>query len=111
MKQFLGVFLCLSAFVLRAAEPLPTAPAEFDAAFERLRASKSVASASERLKELFRLQWHYSMLENPEWATYTGYPGQNHRWTDLSARCGRTTASRDHSTEGRVGVDRSLPTQ
>lgn len=85
MKRFFRVLICLSAFLLRGAEPLPTAPAEFNAAFDRLRASKNVAKASDRLQELFRLQWHYSMLENPEWATYTGYPGQNHRWTDLSA--------------------------
>ncbi len=37
-----------------------------------------------RLHELFKLHWDYSMVENPEMATEVGYPGQNHRWGDLS---------------------------
>ncbi len=41
-------------------------------------------SHSERLHKLFEINWEYSMIENPEYATYVGYPGQNHRWTDNS---------------------------
>jgi uncharacterized protein (DUF885 family) len=37
-----------------------------------------------RLNELFKLNWDYSMHENPEWATDVGYPGLNDRWTDES---------------------------
>src|SRR2546422_730128 len=37
-----------------------------------------------RLHELFKLDWDYTMRENPEFATEVGYPGQNDRWTDLS---------------------------
>lgn len=39
---------------------------------------------SERLQELFRADWEYTMKEYPEEATLAGYPGQNSRWTDLS---------------------------
>ncbi len=39
---------------------------------------------SARLHKLFDAQWKHSMHEYPEWATYVGYPGQNHRWTDNS---------------------------
>lgn len=46
--------------------------------------SKSTRPDSERLEELFRVTWEYQMREYPEAATYSGYPGQNHRWTDLS---------------------------
>jgi uncharacterized protein (DUF885 family) len=38
----------------------------------------------ERLHQLFDLHWRYSMEESPEFATYAGWPGQDHRWTDLS---------------------------
>jgi uncharacterized protein (DUF885 family) len=38
----------------------------------------------QRLNELFKLNWDYSMHENPEWATDVGYPGLNDRWTDES---------------------------
>jgi uncharacterized protein (DUF885 family) len=38
----------------------------------------------ERLHQLFDLHWRYTMEESPEFATYAGFPGQDHRWTDLS---------------------------
>ena len=41
-------------------------------------------SHSERLHKLFDINWEYRMTEYPEYATYVGYPGQNHRWTDNS---------------------------
>ena len=41
-------------------------------------------SDSARLHKLFDVQWKHTMYEFPEWATYVGYPGQNHRWTDNS---------------------------
>lgn len=39
---------------------------------------------SERLNDLFRAEWDYTIREYPEEATLAGYPGQNGRWTDLS---------------------------
>ncbi|MFL5597439.1 MAG: DUF885 family protein [Gemmatimonadaceae bacterium] len=41
-------------------------------------------SDSIRLHRLFDLDWEYNNVVFPEYATYTGYPGQNDRWTDLS---------------------------
>ncbi|HEY3113218.1 MAG TPA: DUF885 domain-containing protein [Gemmatimonadaceae bacterium] len=41
-------------------------------------------SDSARLHQLFDLDWEYTNVVYPEYATYTGYPGQNDRWTDLS---------------------------
>jgi len=41
-------------------------------------------SDSARLHQLFDLDWEYNNTVYPEFATYTGYPGQNDRWTDLS---------------------------
>ena len=37
-----------------------------------------------RLHELFALDWDYNNIEYPESATYSGYKGQNGRWTELS---------------------------
>jgi uncharacterized protein (DUF885 family) len=39
---------------------------------------------SERLHDLFKLDWEHTMIESPEFATEVGYPGQNNRWTDHS---------------------------
>jgi uncharacterized protein (DUF885 family) len=41
-------------------------------------------SDSARLHRLFDLDWEYTNVVYPENATYSGYPGQNDRWTDLS---------------------------
>jgi len=37
-----------------------------------------------RLWHLFEVNWEYRMIGSPESATWRGYPGQNHRWSDLS---------------------------
>ncbi|HJQ11090.1 MAG TPA: DUF885 domain-containing protein [Gemmatimonadaceae bacterium] len=39
---------------------------------------------SARFHQLLDLDWEYSNVVFPEYATYTGYQGQNDRWTDLS---------------------------
>ena len=41
-------------------------------------------SDSAKLHQLFDLDWEYTNVVYPEYATYSGYPGQNDRWTDLS---------------------------
>lgn len=41
---------------------------------------------SVRLHLLFDVQWKHTMYDYPEWATYVGFPGQNHRWTDVSLK-------------------------
>jgi uncharacterized protein (DUF885 family) len=55
-------------------------------AFEQqcARLAGSPGKDAERLHELFKLDWEYSMREHPERATDVGYPGQNDRWTDQS---------------------------
>src|SRR5688572_32456560 len=42
------------------------------------------AGDGERLHRLFAADWDYTMREYPEAATWFGYPGQGHRWTDVS---------------------------
>ena len=41
-------------------------------------------SQEERLHNLFDLYWEWRMAENPADATWFGFPGQNHRWPDLT---------------------------
>jgi Uncharacterized protein conserved in bacteria len=47
-------------------------------------ATATALSDSAKLHRLFDLDWEYNNVVYPENATYTGYPGQNDRWTDLS---------------------------
>jgi uncharacterized protein (DUF885 family) len=47
-------------------------------------ASATALSDSAKLHRLFDLDWEYNNVVDPEFATATGYPGQNDRWTDLS---------------------------
>ncbi len=39
---------------------------------------------TQRLQQLFKLEWSHRMVDSPEFATEVGYPGQNDRWTDRS---------------------------
>src|SRR5438067_7779573 len=41
-------------------------------------------TVAERMHKLFADDWDYTMNEHPEFATYAGVPGHNHRWTDYS---------------------------
>ena len=47
-------------------------------------AAKSQTGEGQRLWHLFEANWEYRMVASPEAATWRGYPGQNHRWSDLS---------------------------
>ena len=72
------------AAVTALAASEPTTPADFDRAFAALLNSKGQTNDSARLRSLFALSWRHQMIENPEAATYVGFPGQNGRWADLS---------------------------
>lgn len=45
---------------------------------------KPPANEAERLHKLFGDDWKWAMHEFPEFATFVGYPGENHRWGDAS---------------------------
>lgn len=45
---------------------------------------KKKQETSKYLHSLFDLYWDWRMLENPEEASYLGYPGQHDKWSDLS---------------------------
>jgi uncharacterized protein (DUF885 family) len=63
---------------------------------------------SQRLTRLFELEWDYQMIENPIFATYNGYPGQNHRWPDVSpAEISRRKQDWKHWHRTLTSIDRS----
>ena len=47
-------------------------------------ATDRAKGAAERLHALLRAAWEWEMSEFPERATWTGFPGQDDRWTDRS---------------------------
>lgn len=57
---------------------------EFEARYQAVASSKGKAPEAQRLQELFKVDWDYTMKTYPEYATYFGYPGGEERWTDLS---------------------------
>jgi uncharacterized protein (DUF885 family) len=79
------VALALAAAIAVESSPAQSNPArpDFHQRFVRL-ASRTAMSDSARLAELFALDWEYVNVEFPETATFTGYPGQDDRWTDNS---------------------------
>ncbi|MGH7623189.1 MAG: DUF885 domain-containing protein, partial [Gemmatimonadaceae bacterium] len=76
----LGALTALAAPSLGAQGTRP----DWTARFQAIVAEKGHAPDSVRLHELFKLDWDYRNTEYPEFATYTGYKGQNGRWTDQS---------------------------
>jgi len=77
----LAVALCaLAAQPLAAQHDRP----DWTARFHAIAAAKGQRPDSVRLHELFKLDWDYRNTEFPEFATYSGYKGQNGRWTDRS---------------------------
>ncbi|MEP7085852.1 MAG: DUF885 domain-containing protein [Gemmatimonadota bacterium] len=70
-----------------AAQPLAAQRAnhpDWTARYQAVVAEKGQKADSVRLHELFALDWDYGNIEYPEGATYSGYKGQNDRWTDVS---------------------------
>src|SRR5581483_2376899 len=62
-------------------------------------------SDADRLRDLFKLNWDYSMQESPESATEVGYPGLNDRWTDQSLAA---IARRERELQGPLKVLKSI---
>jgi len=73
------VVLTLLAFLAIArAETDP-----FHARYEALAANKSLDD-TQRLHQLFDLDWEHGIYLSPEFASSLGYPGEDDRWTDMS---------------------------
>ena len=78
--------IALVSILVLASAPLPAqqgAAQDFSRRFAALAVARGL-SDSVRLHRLFDLDWEFNNVAYPEFATYSGYPGQNDRWTDLS---------------------------
>ncbi|MCI0404656.1 MAG: DUF885 domain-containing protein [candidate division Zixibacteria bacterium] len=64
--------------------PAQSQTSDFQKKLADLIQSKGKTADSARLAQLFDLYWKYNMEENPEWATFIGYPGLNDKWGDRS---------------------------
>lgn len=53
---------------------------------QNLRAGILEKKPVEAFKNFLKIQWDYSMSENPEWATWIGHPGAKDRLSDLSIK-------------------------
>ncbi len=60
-------------------------PESYSRDYARIAAAKGREPDAKRLQRLLDVRWRQQMAEAPEFATYVGFPGQNGRWTDLSA--------------------------
>ena len=56
---------------------------EFEVRYQAITASRGQAPEAQRLHELFKTDWAYTMAVYPEYATYVGYSDGDTRWTDL----------------------------
>jgi uncharacterized protein (DUF885 family) len=74
---------CIALLAFDATAQHPARP-DWQARYRAIIGEKGQKADSVRLHELFALDWDYSNVEYPESATYSGYKGQNGRWTDLS---------------------------
>lgn len=74
----------IAGLVTAAASLVSGRSDEFEARYQAVIASKGQAPEEQRLHELFKTDWAYTMAVYPEQATYDGYPGGETRWTDLS---------------------------
>ncbi len=74
----------VAAFIMGAAFFSSARGDEFAARYQAITESKGKSSEAERLQELFKVDWAYTMTNSPETATFVGYPGGETKWTDLS---------------------------
>src|SRR5262249_46962796 len=85
MRHRITLALLAAALPVAAQQPAPQpAQRDWSARYNAIAAKKGEAADSTPLRQLFDLDWEYGNVEYPEGATYTGYPGQNGRWTDAS---------------------------
>ena len=84
MKKLTLLFSALLLTASVASAAIDPKLVEYARQFEQFPATKGQGSESERLQKLFDLTWDFVMHSSPEFATFTGYPGLNDRWSDAS---------------------------
>ena len=75
----------LWALVIIPAPLFAKTPAQWTSQYAALTQSAGQDDETSRFRRFLDLHWSYLMEESPEAATYTGFKGLNHRWSDLSS--------------------------
>ncbi len=83
-KKLFATAILSSMSLAPQTAPAQSQPSGFQKGLTDIVQSKSKAADSVRLSQLFDLCWKQNMEENPEWATFIGYPGLNDKWGDRS---------------------------
>jgi len=78
-----ALFLALSLPVISFAV-LPESSPEAQFLAQVIRLEHTIKDEPLRWSKLYAASWVYQMTVSPEAATYTGFPGQNTRWSDFS---------------------------
>lgn len=97
-------FLAAALLAARTGAAQPASTADFVTRYRVLAAERGL-SDSARLQRLFALDWENTNVEWPEFATYSGYPGQDDRWSDISSAA---IARRRRQMLGRLEVLRVI---
>jgi uncharacterized protein (DUF885 family) len=79
-RRFAFIAIALIAF---AESAVGQATSDYPRRFAALAIAPGLSDSAE-FHQLLDLDWEYTNITFPEYATFTGYPGQNDRWTDLS---------------------------
>ncbi len=82
-NTLLAALLFLGNFSL-ASTQVDSMSSSFEALENRLQQLKKGQPKAESLHDLFALYWDWYLTENPDEATYLGYPGRHDQWPDLS---------------------------
>ena len=109
MIRLILLFAAISITSLGKAQEYVT---DFRKKCDTLIAAKGSAKDDQRLWDLFNAHWEYQMKASPESATWRGYPGQNHRWSDLSLKALNESKATDRLTLKTIlSVDRAKLTE
>ncbi|MCI0330032.1 MAG: DUF885 domain-containing protein [candidate division Zixibacteria bacterium] len=84
MKKQLGLILFSFIMALPATVTAQNQTTGFQKNCTDIVQSKGKTADSVRLHQLFDLTWKHGLEDNPEWATFIGYPGLNDKWGDRS---------------------------
>ncbi|HEY9420629.1 MAG TPA: DUF885 domain-containing protein [Thermoanaerobaculia bacterium] len=83
-KTFLSFALLLLAVAAAASAAVDPVLLEYARKFEEFPTTSGQGNESERVQKLYDMLWDFNIQASPEFATYLGIPGLNHKWSDSS---------------------------
>ena len=83
-KTFLSFAVLLLAVAAAASAAVDPVLVEYARKFEEFPTTSGQGGESERVQKLYDMLWDFYIQSSPEFATYLGVPGLNHKWSDFS---------------------------